>query len=185
MKLEKIIFLDIDGVLNPTHYLNALFKMWKASEGEIKSQDEFGYYFFPQNCDSLKRIINETGAKLVISSEWRKMGKEKIMKMWKIRNLPGEVVDITPTEDELISEGNFDYLDLIGRGTLIEHWIKKNKFKGKFVIIDDTFDFLDEQVEFLIETNGFYGLTNKDAEKAIGILNGTAISAAHHSESSN
>lgn len=57
---NKIIFLDIDGVLNPVHYSNALFKMWKASFNEIKSHDEYGQFFFYHNVDVLRYIINQT-----------------------------------------------------------------------------------------------------------------------------
>lgn len=170
--MEKIIFLDIDGVLNPTHFSNALFKMWKSSDCVIKSQDEYGYLFFDQNCEALANIINKTGAKIVISSEWRKMGKERISEMWDYRNLPGIIIDVTPTESEFLSENKeYDFLDLIGRGELINYWIRKNNYGGNFVIIDDVFDFLGEQEPFVVKTNALYGLTDMDAEKAIKILN--------------
>lgn len=35
--MNKIIFLDIDGVLNPQHYMNCLHKMWKANEKRTKT----------------------------------------------------------------------------------------------------------------------------------------------------
>ena len=57
----KVIFLDIDGVLNPVHYMNAMYKMWKASFNEIKSHDEYGQLFFYQNCEALQKIVDETG----------------------------------------------------------------------------------------------------------------------------
>lgn len=64
----KVIFLDIDGVLNPGHYMNALYKMWKASFNEIKSQDEYGQLFFDQNCQALKKIIENSRRRLVCTN---------------------------------------------------------------------------------------------------------------------
>jgi hypothetical protein len=167
----KVIFLDIDGVLNPTHYENALYKMWKASFKEIKSHDEYGQLFFYQNCEALKKIINETGAKIVISSTWRMAGESEMKALWKHRNLAGEIIGITPTETQLVESGEAEFYDLVCRGHEIKHWIKQNKFNGNYVIIDDTKDMLKEQEPFFIVTNTYFGLTLKDAERAIGILN--------------
>ena len=59
----KIIFLDIDGVLNVIP----------------QGRDEYGAIFHPEFVANLKHIIDKTGAKLVISSTWRMSGL-KIMK---------------------------------------------------------------------------------------------------------
>ena len=40
-----------------------------------------------KNCEALKKIIDETGAKLVISSTWRMAGMIEMVNMWKHRNL--------------------------------------------------------------------------------------------------
>lgn len=170
-KNNKIIFLDIDGVLNPNHYMNALYKMWNASNAEIKSHDEFGQLFFPQNCDALKKIIDFTGADIVISSTWRMAGFSEMKRMWTRRSLAGNVIDITPIETDVVDAGKAKFYDDVCRGMAIAHWIDVNNFEGNYVIIDDTEDMLDSQKPFFVVTNSFYGLTNKDAEKAIGILN--------------
>jgi hypothetical protein len=167
----KIIFLDIDGVLNPIHYMTAIGKMWKASFEEIKSHDEFGQFFFYQNCDALKKIVDETGAKIVISSTWRMSGLEEMRRLWKNRNLSGEIIGITPTEQEVVKCGEAEFYDMVCRGMEISHWIKHNNFTGNYVIIDDTPDMLKNQEPFFIKTNEYVGLTNKDAIKAISILN--------------
>lgn len=167
----KLIFLDIDGVLNPTHYMNSLYKMWKASFNEIKSHDEYGQLFFYQNCDALKKIIDETGAKIVISSTWRMEGEIKMKEMWKYRGLVGEIIGITPNEIDVVESGITEFYDMVCRGHEIGLWIKQNNFKGNYVIIDDTKDMLKNQEDFFVTTNGFVGLTMKDAEKAISILN--------------
>lgn len=75
----KIIFLDIDGVLAVNH----------------QQHDDFGSLFHEAYVDNLKHIIDSTGAKIVISSSWRKSGLVEMLNMWKQRNLPGEVIDTT------------------------------------------------------------------------------------------
>jgi len=168
--IERIIFLDIDGVLNPVHYMAALGRMWKESSGEIKSQDDYGHLFFPHNCEALKKIINETGAKLVISSTWRLAGIDVMKNLWSERDLAGEIIGVTPTETAVVKSGGAEFYDQVCRGMEIAHWIKVNDFKGSYVIIDDTHDMLSEQLPYFIDTKGNIGLTFKDADRAIDVL---------------
>lgn len=167
----KLIFLDIDGVLNPVHYMNALFKMWKASFNEIKSQDDYGQLFFYQNCDALKQIVDQTGAQIVISSTWRMAGEQAMKDLWRDRNLPGQIIGITPTQRQVIESSGAEKQSDVCRGDEIAHWIKQNNFTGNYVIIDDTPDMLNSQIENFVRTNGYVGLTMKDADRAIEILN--------------
>jgi hypothetical protein len=169
--MKKIIFLDIDGVLNPVIYMNALHKMWLQSNRQIKSHDNFGQLFFDYNCKSLKTIIDETNAQIVISSSWRLNGEESMKSMWKHRGLAGEIIGITPTETEVVQSGQAEFYDMVCRGMEIDCWIKKNEFVGNYVIIDDTDDMLDSQRKFFVETEPNIGLTMQDAQRAISILN--------------
>jgi len=171
MTPDKIIFLDIDGVLNPTHYMNALYNMWKASFGEIKSHDGYGQIFFDQNCDALKRIIDVTGAKIVLSSTWRMEGEQKMKDMWRDRRLAGEIIGITPTEVQLVDAGVEEFYDAVCRGSEIDYWINQNNFTGTYVIIDDISDMLPSQSSRFVKLNGYIGLTYLDADRAIEILN--------------
>ncbi|MFW6246986.1 MAG: HAD domain-containing protein [bacterium] len=149
----KVIFLDIDGVLCviPTGF------------------DEFGALFHKRFEDNLKWIIEETNAKIVISSTWRLAGLEEMKEMWKHRNLAGEVIDITP----------FGGMDNI-RGDEIQVWSDNNNTEN-YVIIDDDTDMWESQLNNFVQTSNNsdhpdcvdigYGLTRKCAEKAIKILN--------------
>jgi len=168
---DKIIFLDIDGVLNPTMYMMALGKMWKLSCNQIKSRDYYGHLFFYQNCDALKKIIDETGAKIVMSSTWRLAGLSEMKALWKYRELSGDVIDVTPNEIEVVKSGGAKFYDEVCRGQEIQLWLDKNEFKGNYVIIDDTQDMLKSQDDFFVRTHSSVGLTMSDAEMAIRILN--------------
>lgn len=161
----KVIFLDIDGVLNTGIYATHFFEICKhfdltrraAKDIRHGLRDEFGSHFDPKPVTLLKWIIELTEAKIVVSSTWRMSGKETMKLMWEMRDLPGEVIDITPIL-------NTD------RGEEIDMWLKENQV-DKYVIFDDDSDMLPEQKPFFIQTDGEYGITYKDAEKAIQILN--------------
>ena len=72
----KIVFLDIDGVL---HSIRA-------------------YSHFNEHCMvQLKRIVDATNAKVVISSNWRRNGGLLALARKKLRQLGIEVIDVTPT----------------------------------------------------------------------------------------
>lgn len=167
---KKTLFLDIDGVLNPTHYNTALYKLSKASFGEIKYKDLYGDLFFNHNVDALKYIINETGCDLVISSTWKDEGLEFMKSLWSYRNLPGNIIDITPNEINVVNAGFTQFYDNVTRGMEIELWLTRNSYCGNYCIIDDINDFHTNQQQFFVKTDGNVGLTFKNANKAINIL---------------
>lgn len=150
----KIIFLDIDGVLNviPQGY------------------DKYGCTFHKHFIENLDYIIQNTDAKIVISSTWRFNGLKEMQDMWINRNLPGDVIDITP------------YLgNNVKRGDEINDWLMNNQSISNYVIIDDDDDMLPQQYNNFVKTSDNiehddcvdigYGLTKECAELAIKILN--------------
>lgn len=155
----KVIFLDIDGVLNVIG----------------QGHDEYGQIFHKHLMDNLKRIIDETGAKIVISSSWRLSGLLAMQEMWKKRELAGEVIDVTP---------NLTYgaglKSSTPRGKEIQTWIDNNKIES-YVILDDDTDMLPSQADYFVQCSGNiddedcvdigYGLTKNCTDKAIQILN--------------
>jgi hypothetical protein len=157
----KVIFLDIDGVLQVHH----------------NNKDEYGHLFHDEYVKNLKYIIEKTGAKIVISSTWKMSGLNILKEMWNKRNLPGEVIDITPNEVDVVERGTCEYYDMVDRGYEIQQWIDDNK-PDKWVIVDDVNDMLPEQINNFVQTSNLkdddsfngYGLTKKCSEKIINIL---------------
>lgn len=158
----KIIFLDIDGVLNVYP----------------QGRDEYGAKFHPHFETNLKRIIDETGAKIVVSSTWRASGLQNMQDMWRDRGLAGEVIDITPSFRN--TRENFI------RGEEIDAWLEKANDHyniTRYCIIDDDTDFLLYQMPNFVRTSQNkdhedcidigYGLTSKCTDKVIEILNKT------------
>jgi hypothetical protein len=167
----KVIFLDFDGVLNPTHYMMCLGKMWRESNGLIKSQDEYGHLFFQQNIDALNHILENTNAKIVVSSTWRMSGKKVIEDMFFERNMNlaySEFFDITPDHAQPQQSGLWLADE---RGAEIQAWLDAHPEVTNYVIIDDQSDMLPSQMNNFVKVNQWYGLTIEDAENAIKILN--------------
>ena len=151
----KIIFLDFDGVMD-----NAKYDIY-LNKHNLPEKDEFGVLFDPDCIAALAKIVEQTGAKIVISSSWKDfMTKEEIDQMWQKRQLPGEVIDVTPSTSR-------------HRGDEIATWLNLCPNKCQYVILDDQprEQFNTDQYDHLIITNGFYGLTISDAQQAIEILN--------------
>lgn len=164
----KVIFLDIDGVLNSHDNMNALHSCAKAlfpnvndsKAREFYTKDKYGQLFDDRCIRHLQRIILLTDADIVITSTWRKDGISNLLKLWKDRNLPGRIIGMTPILNK-------------PRGEEIEDYLFQNDFVTNYCIIDDNSDMLFEQELNFVKTNGKFGITLEDANKAINILNET------------
>lgn len=157
----KVIFLDIDGVLNSEEYLHN--EVPAFGENQID----------PQAVDLLNQLVSATGASIVISSSWRHIWPfEKIGQMLAQRGFEfsDRVIDKTPDDWH---EGF--------RGNEIEQWLALWKERLRideeaeaitsYVIIDDASDFNSEQMCRFVHTNFSVGLTPADVQKATKILN--------------
>lgn len=154
----KVIFLDIDGVLNV----------------ENNGRDEFGRVFNPDYSENLKTIIDQTSAKIIISSAWRhkKGGIDTLKAMWKHRNLAGEILAVTNSRNS----------QRVLRGSEIQYFLDTFEFQSycnqeitSYVILDDDNDMLSEQLPFFVQCSNEdfteFGLTKERANRAIQILN--------------
>ncbi len=120
----KIIFLDIDGVICTS-----------ACYG-VGKNNKWGAYMFDPKCVALLNfILQETGAEIILSSDWRNQYTLQEMREIFAHNfvLKGPI-GFTPsikTYTGMNLEG--------GRADEIEMWIKIHAWKGdiKWVAIDD------------------------------------------------
>ena len=152
--MRRIIFLDFDGVLNTEYYQGLLQfqgKQW---------QDQYGAFFDPRAVRQLKRVIDATGADIVVESSWKYLGLEAMQELWRVRNLPGRVIDITPSLTDNASKGE-------ERAAWLSEFATPD---ARYVIIDDEYVVLDSQRPYLIWTNPYEGLTEEQANRAISIL---------------
>ena len=162
----KIIFLDVDGVLN-----------------NIGSTEMFhGYYGVDQHLlENLKAVVDATGAKIVLSSSWKRFKNPdcsehcfyKYLEQ-RLASVGLEILDITPESSSR-------------RGFGILKWIHDNEPElTDFIIIDDgIYDFkVYNLTPHWLQTSYKYngGLSTKAVECAIKMLNsGNYDSVVHES----
>ena len=165
--MRKVLFLDMDGVLNTG--------WWYSQMDRNTPKDKYGYAFDPRSVANLKKILEETGAEIVISSSWKSFGLSELEEMWQERRLPGKLIGITPNSvsDEKLLNADLDHMELFSiRGIEIKEWLDKHgKNVSHYVIIDDMDNFLLDQKSHFVQTDPEVGITEEDANMAIKILN--------------
>ncbi len=141
----KVIFLDFDGVIT-------IPPKWHLDPDKIRW---------------VKKIVDETGAKIVASSSWR-FGLKRNFE-WALEEMPNEemivwlrdnIIDITPT----VGLGN-------GRGGEIQKWLNDNPDVENYIILDDDSDMLDNQLYHFVQTCYEHGIGESEAIYAIKVLN--------------
>lgn len=93
-RVEPVLFLDIDGVLNSLEFRNNHPELFEIGcDGSL--------WFDKEKCALLERLIKETGAVIVISSSWRTFTKlEDIVRFLHTRGVPSaKVIGATPDLD--------------------------------------------------------------------------------------
>lgn len=150
----KVIFLDVDGVLNSGEGLkqhinkngfNGILEYSKIEDKPLKL---------------LQEIIEKTSAKIVLSSSWKNSKRlyEKLER--RLRDCGMEICDITPS----IGIEN-------RKGYEIKRWLDNNEVEN-FVILDDEADmYLYTDSKQFIRTTYKHGLTEELKNRAIEVLN--------------
>ena len=152
----RVIFLDIDGVLNTLH-----------NQGRIGPD-----HIQPELAARLEKLVQSTQAKIVVSSSWRHiLTPEHLGRFLAARGAPTaaqSIIDRTP-------------IGMKGRGLEIQDWLDLESERKivhgpqydpieSFVILDDSGDMTSEQQPHFVQTNGQFGLTDQDVARAITIL---------------
>jgi hypothetical protein len=135
----KVLFLDIDGVLNSA-------KTCCAFGGYPFTMDHIGA--FDQAAIRLIQRLCDQGVQVVLSSSWRND------KDWETYG-PGlglPIIDRTPSS-------------MGPRGSEIKQWLDAHPEVEQYAIVDDDRDMLAEQLPRFVKTNGEEGLTFADYRK--------------------
>ena len=139
----KLIFLDIDGVLN-NH------PCWPKGPELHRPQ-----------CDLLQQIIERTGAKIVLTSSWRNWLADGSMTLVGFSRL---LQTHGVTGAEVVGYLRVGPVDAGDRTKAIREYLWG---KGaKFIVLDD----LPLAIETLVRTDGHAGLTAEHVEQACGLL---------------
>ena len=152
---DKVVFVDVDGVLSPM-----------GSEAQDNTLDD-GYADFDRAAvDRLNRIVEETGADIVISSSWRKGDVNAMRDVFVKRGFkyPEKIVGET-------SPAN----DPFNRGGEIELWMAEFAPNSAFVALDDIPGaFSEQQRKNLVQTDMYQGITDDTVNDVVSRLGGKA-----------
>lgn len=166
----KVLFLDMDGVLNdfyPNYHLDMESEEIENKKREVYlAKSNFLYNKFKDELTDfnvwcvidldvdkiqfLNKIVKETDCKIVISSSWRKDGAENIATYLTLKGFdyPNSVIDITgrfsgqATDGKVISSC---------RGMEIKEWLSRHDVESFAILDDETYDidyyFKDEVIK--------------------------------------
>lgn len=163
----KIIFLDIDGVLNTERYLRV-----QVQKFGYKDLATMQYNFDPVALNNLKEIIETINANIVISSTWRlNRDNNESSKEWSelIRNLDSvgigdKVIGITPIVT--------DSKNMPVRWLEIKRWLQENTDINieEFIIIDDEWEMGEYTETNFARCWSYSGLTSEVKEKVLSMF---------------
>jgi hypothetical protein len=149
----KIIFLDIDGVLNSDHYIaereaSPTAELWTSADLD------------PTAIRALNAIIVRTGAKVVVSSSWRHHHTlDELTTILRERGFVGDLIDATP---RMYGES---------RGTEIRTWIRVQGVADLSIVVLDDEPPTAELDPRWVRTDPSRGLTELEVERAAALLN--------------
>lgn len=166
----KLIFLDIDGVLNSHDWWDRRPKL----SPDRTRKDFVENQLDPEAIARFKKLLKDTGAKVVLSSTWRRFKEDREL----IREKVVDFIDVTPHFPE------YSGVKSKQRGREIIQWLLDNPYPKcdspiacpypcramcqgheveKYVIIDDDGDFFGWQP--LFNTSFEKGLTDEICDK--------------------
>jgi hypothetical protein len=144
----RLLFLDIDGVLNSTD----LMRRGGWNNG-TRSLD-------PECVRRLARIMTESGCAVVISSTWRK--RESLPRIQEYLGDAGLPRELTFR----IIGATGDLSKSMCRGEEVGLWLKALGGDPPFVILDDDSD-LEPYLDHLVPVSNTTGLTDADVEEVL------------------
>ena len=146
---QKVLFLDIDGVLNSKFYYKYIYK-----------PEEGGSRFDPYCVILVKKLVEEFSLKVVISSTWRDGAMNRLMKELE--------------ENDFLEHLHEDWLTPVvrpaSRGKEIKLWLDNHSDVNNYLIIDDNHNLLDNQLSKFVQTSAFLGMVQKSYNEARNLL---------------
>ena len=151
----KVILLDVDGVINSGNNMKRNAQLKRTCET---------MYFDSECMRLLKKLVQNTGAKLILSSDWR-FPEPRTHSICHLQNLLSRLADYELGLNGQTGEAQFS------RNEEINAWLQEHPEVESYVILDDVNDdFQGENLRRLVLTNEIVGLTATDAQKAERIL---------------
>jgi len=168
--MNRILFLDIDGVLNSQTFLaERRFRQAEEDKRRMPKTEaqkkilakKVNEPIDPKNVEQLNFILDETGAKIVVSSYWRYSHPIEVLE-----NVLRHYGCLHPISDYTPMKSGAESCE---RGLEIASFLGANEV-DRYVILDDVDDFLPVQKRWWVRCNPAFGLRQRDAERAIELL---------------
>lgn len=163
--MSRIIFLDIDGVLNDDQTYRRIQEAKRERTGSavVSARDLVDVdAIVPEYVERLNRIIGRTSAWCVLSSSWRKARElGEIQRTLESCGFVGQLVDKTPEK--------FSY---VPRHREIKWWLadRSHAKPDAFVILDDDQEAGVGLTEHYVHVPN--GLQDEHVERAVRVLGG-------------
>lgn len=155
----KVIFLDVDGVLN--------YRGCKEMFNGLYGVDE-------DRLDKLAEIAHSTNAAIVLTSTWKQLWDNQPVNSTSLDPMAFYLVNKLKSRSLRLTDRT-EERDPHQRGHGIKAWLRKVPDIESWVVLDDEVfpDYKEcEITKRLVHTSFEHGLTDKHVEKAIKILNG-------------
>jgi hypothetical protein len=153
----KVIFLDIDGVLNSVE-TSEVFQGFVGIDDKLVSK--------------LRKIVRATGAKIVLSSSWKYDWEPREKHL---QNKYGDYLDEKLKKHSLKAIDKTREADSDKRGEGIIEWVGTHEVDSFIILDDEWYDFKELGLQSRVIKTEFYdengGLTDDHVELAIELLN--------------
>lgn len=159
----KVIFLDIDGVLNSHQSVYYWHHKNERRSGRSRTSKQYlAMKFCPIARSNLEELIRQVpDLKVVVSSTWRRGETAETLKkqLWTLSKLiRNAIIDVTPSLASRI------------RGEEIQDWLDRHPNVSNYAIIDDDRDMLESQFHNFVHINAHNGYQWTDMLSTLRIL---------------
>jgi len=146
---DKILFLDIDGVLNSKFFYKYIFR-----------QDQGHSRLDPYCVILVKKLVDEFSLKIVISSTWRDGAMDRLVKELNV--------------NDLVESLHEDWLTPVVRpacrGKEIDIWLSEHPDVKEYLIIDDNHNLYDHHMDRFVQTSTMMGMVQESYHQARNLL---------------
>ncbi len=170
----RIIFLDIDGVVNSEIWARFCYNHYKRNR-------KHNNLLNPYQINRIAKYCENHNCRCIISSSWRWGNYSDTIidfsKHWQFKKLIPYIIGITPSIESRHRGSEINYfLQAMNDDELFNKWNFSRYIKEKFhiidwCIVDDDEDMLEDQLPKFVHTRFWTGITNKNFKQMNKIFN--------------
>lgn len=165
---SRVLFLDIDGVLNSENWVR---REYERRVKELGIRKPITAECDPEAVALLNTLIERSHAKIVLSSAWRIVHGLKSTVDYLVRvgfKHKTAFIGKTPIACPVTRHGVTEWPR---RGQEIAEYLYMHPEITSYCILDDDPDMLEEQHKHFVRTSFIKGLTEADVQKCLSVFN--------------